>query len=67
MHSHTHYSRGRKIKFDGTEPPESMVRRAKELGLSTIAITDHNTMLGIKEAKAAGKKYGVDNASLFQG
>ena len=59
MHSHTNYSRGKKILYDGVEPPEAMVRRAKEIGLEALAITDHNTMLGIKKAKAAGKKYGV--------
>jgi predicted metal-dependent phosphoesterase TrpH len=59
MHSHTNYSRGRKITFDGTEPPEAMVRRAKEIGLDAITITDHNTMFGMKEALAAGKKYGI--------
>lgn len=59
MHSHTNYSRGKKILYDGVEPPETMVRRAKEIGLEALAITDHNTMLGIKKAKAAGKKYDV--------
>ena len=59
LHSHTHYSRGTKILYDGVEPPEVMVRRAKELGLGALAITDHNTMLGIKEAIVAGKKHGV--------
>jgi len=58
-HSHTHYSKGGKIRFDGIESPETMVRQAKEVGLGGIVITDHNTSLGIKEAKAAGKKYGV--------
>ncbi|MEK6887400.1 MAG: PHP domain-containing protein [Candidatus Aenigmatarchaeota archaeon] len=59
MHSHTNYSRGKKILYDGVESPETMVRRAKEIGIGALAITDHNTMLGIKKAKVAGKKYGV--------
>ena len=59
LHSHTHYSRGTKILYDGVESPEKMVRRAKELGLGALAITDHNTILGLKDARAAGKKYGV--------
>ncbi|MFA4820173.1 MAG: CehA/McbA family metallohydrolase [Candidatus Aenigmatarchaeota archaeon] len=59
MHSHTNYSKGKKILYDGVESPEAMVRRAKELGMGALAITDHNTMLGIKKAKVAGKKYGV--------
>ena len=59
MHSHTHYSRGKKIYYDGVEPPEVMVRRAKEIGLGALAITDHNTMLGVKKAKQEGKKQGL--------
>ncbi len=59
LHSHTNYSRGKKIFYDGIASPDEMVHRAKKLGLGAIAITDHNTMLGIEEAKAAGKKYGV--------
>ena len=59
LHSHTHYSRGTKVFYDGVESPEKMVRRAKELGLGALAVTDHNTMFAIKEAKAAGKKHGV--------
>jgi predicted metal-dependent phosphoesterase TrpH len=59
MHCHTSYSRGRKITSDGIEPPETMVRRAKELGIDTLAITDHNTMMGMKDAQKAGKQYGV--------
>lgn len=59
LHAHTHHSRGTKILYDGIEPPEVMVKRAKQLGLGAIAITDHNTTLGLKEAIAAGKKHGV--------
>src|SRR3989344_2804253 len=59
LHSHTHYSRGTKILYDGVEPPEVMVRQARKLGLGALAITDHNTTLGWKEALAAGKKHGV--------
>ncbi len=59
LHSHTHFSRGTKVLYDGVERPEAMVKRAKELGLGALAITDHNTTLGWKEAMAAGKKHGV--------
>lgn len=57
LHAHTHYSRGTKIFYDGIETPEAMVKRAKQLELGAIAITDHNTILGHKEALAAGKKH----------
>lgn len=59
LHAHTHYSRGTKIFYDGIETPETMIKRAKQLGLGAIAITDHNTTLGLKEAMAAGKKHGI--------
>src|SRR3989338_941150 len=59
LHSHTHYSRGTKVLYDGVESPEAMIKRAKELGLGALAITDHNTVLGHREATAAGKKHGV--------
>ena len=45
--------------YDGVESPEAMVKKAKELGLGALAITDHNTVLGHKEAMAAGKKHGI--------
>lgn len=59
LHSHTHYSRGTKVLYDGVESPETMVRTAKNLGLGALAITDHNTVLGHREAMAAGKRHGI--------
>ena len=44
---------------DGTLTPTEVVRLAKESGLSAIALTDHDTVDGIKEAIEAGKQYGV--------
>ena len=52
LHLHTVYS-------DGAETPETVVKRAAELGFKTIAITDHDGTGGIAEALEAGKKYGV--------
>lgn len=59
LHSHTHYSRGTKILYDGIEKPETMVRRAKQMGLGALAVTDHNTTLAWKEARIAGKKHDI--------
>jgi predicted metal-dependent phosphoesterase TrpH len=39
---------------------EKIVEKAKELGISHIAITDHDTILGCERAKEIGKKYGVE-------
>jgi len=52
---HTHSSAS-----DGTDTPEMLVKKAAELGLSALAITDHDTVSGIDDAIAAGVKYGVD-------
>ncbi len=56
LHTHTNIS-------DGSETPENTVKHAKELGLSAIAITDHDTAAGVKRAQAAGEKYGVEVVS----
>ena len=44
---------------DGTESPTKLVEMAKEIGLSAIALTDHDTLSGLKEFLDAGKKYGM--------
>ncbi|HOK39659.1 MAG TPA: PHP domain-containing protein [bacterium] len=53
LHIHSSFS-------DGELSPEQIVVKAKEYGLSAIAITDHDTVDGIEEAMEAGKKYGVE-------
>ncbi|MGI6128705.1 MAG: PHP domain-containing protein [bacterium] len=45
---------------DGELSPTEIVARASSLGLSTIALTDHDTVDGIKEAYLAGEKYGIE-------
>ncbi|QGY39839.1 PHP domain-containing protein [Pseudodesulfovibrio cashew] len=45
---------------DGTFTPTQLVRHAKELGLSAIALTDHDTFSGLDEAREAGEYYGVE-------
>lgn len=52
LHTHTQAS-------DGMQPPAENVRLAKEKGLSAVAITDHDTVAGVKEACEAGEKYGI--------
>lgn len=53
LHTHTTAS-------DGTLSPAELVSHAKELGLTTVAITDHDTMGGVAEAKRAGAALGVE-------
>jgi len=45
---------------DGDLSPAELVREAKELGLSGVALTDHDTIDGIKEAAAEAKKLGIE-------
>lgn len=49
LHVHTTAS-------DGQYTPTEVVRRARELGLAVIAITDHDTTDGIDEARAAARE-----------
>jgi len=44
---------------DGSLPPAAVVRLGAEAGLAAIALTDHDTVGGIAEARAAGAKLGV--------
>ena len=44
---------------DGSRSPADVVREAKRVGLSAIALTDHDTLDGIPEAVAAGTELGV--------
>jgi len=52
LHLHTTYS-------DGSLPPRGMVMEAAERGVRIIAITDHDELGGIPEARAAGAEMGV--------
>lgn len=55
LHVHSHYS-----LLDGLSKIDEIVSRAKELGMDSIALTDHGVMYGAiefyKKAKAAGIK-----------
>ena len=53
LHLHSHYS-------DGTLAPCEVVKRAKALGLSHIALTDHNTVKGLDEFIAEAKRQGIE-------
>lgn len=45
---------------DGTDSPTTLVTAAKAAGLAAIALTDHDTVAGLEEAQAAGRKLGMD-------
>ncbi|HYK66974.1 MAG TPA: PHP domain-containing protein [Streptosporangiaceae bacterium] len=46
LHTHSSVS-------DGTEPPAVVIRRGAEAGLDVIALTDHDTVAGHREAASA--------------
>lgn len=49
LHCHSYYS-------DGTFSPQELVTEAKRKGLSALALTDHDTIEGLKEFEFAGKQ-----------
>ena len=66
LHTHSNFS-------DGTDTPTQLVKRAKELGIKALALTDHNTSDGLREFMEAGKKYdlitipGCEFSTEFEG
>lgn len=44
---------------DGAFAPAEVARRAAEAGLQAFALTDHDTLAGVAEARAAGAELGV--------
>lgn len=64
---HTH-----SMASDGTLKPEELVKYAKEAGLASVALTDHDTVDGIEEFMDAGKRLkietipGIELASAYK-
>jgi predicted metal-dependent phosphoesterase TrpH len=54
LHLHTIYS------YDGTATVPAVLRRAKEIGLNVIAVTDHDEIAGALEAVKLASHYGVE-------
>jgi predicted metal-dependent phosphoesterase TrpH len=54
LHIHTTYS------YDGTAAVPAVLRRAKEVGLDVIAITDHDEIAGAGEATELASHYGIE-------
>jgi len=51
LHVHSHYS-----MLDGMSKIGDLVSRCKELGMNSIALTDHGNMYGIKDLSDTCKK-----------
>lgn len=52
---HTH-----SLMSDGSMTPADVVREAKKAGLAAIALSDHDTVDGVKEAMAEGERIGIE-------
>lgn len=54
LHVHTEFS-----LLDGLAKIEPLVRQARDMGMESLAITDHGTMYGVIEFYQTAQKYGV--------
>jgi error-prone DNA polymerase len=54
LHCHTHFS-----FLDGASPPQELVDRAVELGLSGLAVTDHGGLYGVVRFATAAQEAGL--------
>ena len=54
LHVHTEYS-----LLDGSSKIKELVARAKELGMDSLAITDHGVMYGVIDFYRAAKDAGI--------
>jgi len=52
LHTHSNAS-------DGSLSPAELIEKAKEQGLSAIALTDHDTIAGLKSAEESAKKHNI--------
>lgn len=52
LHSHSTAS-------DGALPPRGVIEEAHRVGLAAIALTDHDSLAGIDEARESGERLGV--------
>lgn len=54
LHVHSHYS-----LLDGLDSPETLVKAAKDMGQTAIAITDHGTLSGHRDLQKAATAEGL--------
>lgn len=47
------------LHSDGALPPAEVVARAKQDGIELLALTDHDTVGGVREAQAAAREHGI--------
>jgi error-prone DNA polymerase len=54
LHTHSSFS-----LLDGVSPPEALVSQAAELGMPSLALTDHNALYGAVPFVEAAKSHGI--------
>src|SRR5260370_40968571 len=54
LHCHSNFS-----LCDGASHPEDLVKRAAEMGMPTLALTDHDALYGAVRFAQAAKQHGV--------
>lgn len=59
LHCHSSYSKGKAIPVEGIPSPREIVRRAKRIGLSGVAITDHSNTGAWESAGREAKRLGI--------
>jgi 3',5'-nucleoside bisphosphate phosphatase len=52
LHTHSNFS-------DGTDSPSQLINKALAAGVTTIALTDHDSVAGINEARNAALRNGI--------
>ena len=62
LHVHTEYS-----LLDGSSKISEIVRQAKELGMDSLAITDHGAMYGVIDFYKACKEQGDPSGHWLRG
>jgi len=53
LHTHT-------VASDGSDRPRELVAAAAAAGVGVLAVTDHDSVAGVAEARAAGERLGVE-------
>lgn len=53
LHTHTTFS-------DGVLSPSELMAKAKQVGISVISVTDHDTVAGVPDCSKAAAKVGID-------
>jgi 3',5'-nucleoside bisphosphate phosphatase len=53
LHAHS-------LASDGSDRPEELVEAAAAAGVGVLAVTDHDTVQAVAEARAAGRRLGVE-------